>query len=89
MASLLELMGLDPDVVDWWQLAKCRNAPPEIFFDDYEENESIAMAVKDLCDGCPVKAACLANGITNKEYGVWGGVYLEKGVPKKMHEGKQ
>jgi hypothetical protein len=28
---------------------------------------------------CPVKKTCFANGISGKEWGVWGGVYLEGG----------
>jgi len=28
---------------------------------------------------CPVRKTCFANGISGKEWGVWGGVYLEGG----------
>jgi hypothetical protein len=28
---------------------------------------------------CPVKRTCFANGISGKEWGVWGGVFLESG----------
>jgi hypothetical protein len=28
---------------------------------------------------CPVQAKCLATAVSNKEWGVWGGVYFEDG----------
>jgi hypothetical protein len=28
---------------------------------------------------CPLARKCFANGVSGKEWGVWGGVYLEDG----------
>jgi hypothetical protein len=47
------------------------------FFDKYEDHEGSRRDVDALCKQCPVKKICFANGISGKEWGVWGGVYLE------------
>jgi hypothetical protein len=35
--------------------------------------------VDSICSSCPVKKVCFAVGVSNKEWGVWGGIYLEGG----------
>jgi hypothetical protein len=32
---------------------------------------------------CPVAKVCFANGVSGKEWGVWGGIYLENGEISK------
>jgi hypothetical protein len=49
------------------------------FFDEYEENVEVRGLVDSICQECPVRRMCFANGISGKETGVWGGVYLENG----------
>lgn len=56
------------DAVDW-------------FYDTYEKDPVVREQIRELCDACPVRVACKYQGETGKEYGVWGGVYLENGVP--------
>ena len=51
----------------------------EIFFDKYENNPDLRPAVDELCSVCPVRKQCLAFGVSRKESGVWGGVYLDQG----------
>lgn len=63
----------------WKDKASCLNMDVNNFFDKYEENVEIRPAVDNICQACPVKRICFANGISGKEYGVWGGVYLENG----------
>lgn len=63
----------------WKDKGSCVNYDVNLFFDKYEENESLRPAIEQLCDGCPVMRTCFAVGISQKEYGVWGGVFLEKG----------
>lgn len=63
----------------WKQRAACRDYDTNLFFDTYEEKESIRPAIDAVCAACPVVRQCFAVGITNKEWGVWGGVFLEKG----------
>jgi hypothetical protein len=49
------------------------------FFDEYEEDLEVRSVVDKICQECPMRRVCFANGISGKEYGVWGGVYLENG----------
>lgn len=64
---------------DWKNQAKCLNYDTNIFFDKYEEDEALRPAVEKLCSQCPVARQCFAVGVSQKAYGVWGGVYLEDG----------
>lgn len=50
-----------------------------IFFDKYEDDNHLAKSVDNICNRCPVNQHCFAWGISNKEWGVWGGVYLKDG----------
>lgn len=54
-----------------------------LFFDKYEEDYSLRPAIDLLCTGCPVSKTCFAVGVSSKEYGVWGGIYLDAGTPSK------
>jgi hypothetical protein len=48
---------------------------------DYDTN--VFFAVDLLCSQCPVRKECFSVGISGKEWGVWGGVYLENGEISK------
>ncbi len=51
---------------------------PDVFFPDSPEQYALA---RSLCEGCPLRAACLAEAReTGTTDGVWGGVLLERGV---------
>lgn len=63
----------------WKDKGSCVNYDVNLFFDKYEENEQLRPAIEKICSECPVARTCFAVGISQKEYGVWGGVYLEKG----------
>ena len=63
---------------DWKLNAACLNYDVNLFFDKYEENEQLRPAIDNICSGCPIARTCFAVGISQKEYGVWGGIYLEK-----------
>ncbi len=84
--TMLEMLGIDPDCVDWWQLAKCRGMDTNIFYDKAEENPIIYDNAKQLCMACPVRRSCLAEGTKYKGFGIWGGEYLQLGVPKNLHK---
>lgn len=68
---------------DWKEQALCLNMDTNIFFDKYEEDEELRVAVDQLCIKCPVQRECLASAVTRQEWGVWGGVYFEKGKISK------
>lgn len=82
------MQTLIPNPGKWASKGKCYTAGKNKqrindFFSKYEasvETDGIEARLTDsLCKSCPVQRTCLASGISNKEYGVWGGVYLEAG----------
>lgn len=68
---------------NWKDRALCLDYDTNIFFDKYEEDEDLRLAIDKLCSGCPVAKHCFAVGVSQKEWGVWGGIYLEGGVISK------
>lgn len=61
---------------DWWQLADCQSADPDLFF----PISSVGMALSDLerakavCRSCQVRLNCLEYALqTRQMHGVWGG----------------
>ena len=63
----------------WKDEAECLNMDTNIFFDKYEEDHHLASSVDHICQRCPVNKNCFAWGVSNKEWGVWGGIYLKDG----------
>lgn len=61
----------------------CLNMDTNLFFDQYEEDKELAKKVDRLCTRCPAQRKCLAYGVSNQEWGVWGGVYLQDGKISK------
>jgi hypothetical protein len=68
---------------EWKLEAKCLNLDTNMFFDKYEEDVDLRPAIDSLCQSCPVQRQCLANAVSRQEWGVWGGVYFEKGKISK------
>ena len=68
---------------EWKDNAACLDYDTNVFFDKYEEDELLRPAVDLLCSQCPVRKECFSVGISGKEWGVWGGVYLENGEISK------
>lgn len=64
---------------EWKDNGLCRDYDTNMFFDRYEENENSRPAIDNLCSRCPMAKQCFAVGISQKEWGVWGGIYLENG----------
>jgi hypothetical protein len=70
--------------------ALCLNMDTNLFFDQYEENPEVSKKVDLLCIKCPAQRQCLAYGVSNAEWGVWGGVYLEGGkISKEFNSHKE
>lgn len=67
----------------WQDDAKCLNQDVSIFFEIYEDNPKTRKTIDGICSECPVRKRCFAQGISAKEWGIWGGVYLEDGQPSK------
>jgi WhiB family redox-sensing transcriptional regulator len=60
-----------PSTASWRKRAACRGIDPEVFYpvDDEEAEEA-----KAVCEGCPVRMACLEHALAHREReGVWGG----------------
>lgn len=64
---------------EWKDEAACRGYDTNLFFDKYEDDPSLRKAIDDICADCPVRRQCFAVGVSQKEWGVWGGIYLENG----------
>ncbi len=69
----------------WKDDALCLDYDTNIFFEKYEDDELLRPAVDNLCYSCPVNKECFAVGITGKEWGIWGGVYLQGGEISKEY----
>lgn len=65
--------------VKWKASANCLGDNVELYFDGYEEHISVRPFTDAKCMSCPVQRMCLAHGVGGKEYGLWGGIYLEEG----------
>lgn len=63
----------------WQDVANCRGQDPEWFYDTYEEKPEIRKPVDSICMQCPVQRECFYTGVSSKDWGVWGGVYLQDG----------
>lgn len=64
---------------EWKDNGSCRDYDTNLFFDKYEEDENLRPAIDNLCGACPMARQCFAVGLSQKEWGVWGGVYFENG----------
>lgn len=64
---------------EWKDNAACHGLEVNLFFDTYEENIESRSEIDSLCGGCPMAKQCFAVGVSQKEWGVWGGVYIENG----------
>ena len=68
---------------EWKDKGSCFEYDTNIFFEKYEDEIELRLAVDKLCSKCPISNICFAYGISGKEWGVWGGVYLEDGKISK------
>ena len=87
--DLLDELGLEEDEVEWYHLSACNGMPINWFYDNYESNKTHAAVMDNVCLSCPVAAQCLVEGKAGKEFGVWGGLYLDRGrVDKDQNKHK-
>ena len=64
---------------NWKNDSACHGMDTNTFFDEYEENPETRSFVDSICAECPVRKQCFASAVTNKGWGVWGGIYFEYG----------
>lgn len=67
----------------WKDESACLDTDTNLYFDLYEENISLRREIDSTCISCPVANKCFAVGVSGKEWGVWGGIYLEGGEISK------
>jgi hypothetical protein len=77
--SVLDALGIEPDDLEWQDLAVCHGLDVKRFYEGYETSVRTAKLTDQICLSCPVRKECLAAGVENGEWGVWGGVYLTSG----------
>lgn len=70
-------------MTSWKDEGKCVGQETNIFYDIYENNVQMRSTIDGICMGCPVMKKCFSEGVSNKEWGVWGAVYLEDGQISK------
>ena len=69
---------------DWWLLAACQSADPELFFPISEAGAGQAQTprAKAICAACTVRQACLNYAVKSRQiHGVWGGTSEEERRP--------
>lgn len=74
---------------DWQPCAACHDAPPDLFFFDNEESNTIA---KKICSTCPVRKQCLEYALAIRPSdGVWGGLTADERhkVQKRLRGGSK
>lgn len=64
---------------EWKDEGLCRDYDTNLFFDKYEEDIDLRPAIDNLCSQCPMARQCFAVAVSQKEWGVWGGIYVENG----------
>lgn len=79
MIDIIEEMGLDPENITWRDIGSCKDMEINWFYDTYENDQIHAANADLICARCPVVKQCLEAGMSNKEEGLWGGVYLSSG----------
>jgi hypothetical protein len=76
----------------WKDKASCLGLNTNFYFEEYEDNIELRNGIDKICMSCPVRKICFANGVSGKEWGLWGGVYLEGGEISRefnKHKSKQ
>jgi WhiB family redox-sensing transcriptional regulator len=65
---LIDLLLEPADGPRWQEDAACQDVDPDVFF-----NEALIPTARRVCDGCPVREACLEYALEHERYGFWGG----------------
>lgn len=76
----------------WKDEGSCLGLNTNFYFEEYEDNVELRSGIDKICMSCPVRKICFANGVSGKEWGLWGGIYLEGGEISRefnKHKSKQ
>lgn len=58
----------------WREEAKCRGMDPNLFHPERGTPYPEIVAVKRICEECPVRSPCLDFAYQNDGIGIWGGM---------------
>jgi len=56
---------------EWTQQARCAGEEPELWFSVIPSEQARAV---EICQECPVQAACLSEALASNAEGIWGGL---------------
>jgi WhiB family transcriptional regulator, redox-sensing transcriptional regulator len=78
-------------VAEWWSLAACQSADPELFFPISGTGPALGQVAraKAVCTACAVRLNCLGYALTSGPLqGVWGGLTEEERRLLRQREAK-
>jgi WhiB family redox-sensing transcriptional regulator len=78
-------------LAEWWTLAACQRADPDIFFPISGSGPARAQlaGAKAVCARCPVQRECLRYALaTGPVQGIWGGMTEEERRLMRQREAK-
>lgn len=78
-------------LADWWSLAACQSADPDLFFPISGSGPGLAQVAraKAVCASCPVRPDCLRYALAaGPLHGVWGGLTEEERRLLRQREAK-
>jgi Transcription factor WhiB len=62
-------------VETWRRSAACLDRDPALWFPDQGDQ---GIEAKRICEGCPVRVACLDHAVrSNEQHGIWGGLAID------------
>lgn len=64
----------------WRKDSLCFGEDTNDYYERYEDDQGHAQAIDETCLECPIQRRCFAEGVSSKEWGVWGGIYFEEGL---------
>ena len=79
------------NLADWWSLAACRSADPDLFFPISGSGPAVGQVhrAKAVCADCPVRTDCLGYALAaDPLHGVWGGMSEEERRLLRQREAK-
>lgn len=71
--ALVTSMPLNIDRPEWVEQAACYGIGTDLFFPDRPDAKKSIEKAKRICDGCTVRADCLAYAIETNSPGIWAG----------------
>ena len=78
-------------LAEWWSLAACQHADPDLFFpvSGMGPDRAQLVGAKAVCDRCPVRPDCLRYALAaGPVQGVWGGTSEEERRLMRQREAK-